>query len=230
MLPFPTRERRKKKDGDEQFLRFAEMVEKTHVSVPLMDVLHIPSYSKFIKDIINKKRPLPSTEVVKLTEECSAAILNELPEKKQDPGCPTISCSIGAQQFDHALCYLGASVSVMPKSVFDKLNFTNLEPTLQLADSSVRYPAGIAQDITVKIRGYYVLVDFVVLNMELTKETPLILGRPFLSTAGAQIDVGAGEIRFNINGQEEKFEFRPRRQQECNMIRILYGLNPQGIR
>jgi len=76
----------------------------------------------------------------------------------------------------------------MPKSVFDRLNFTNLElttMTLQLADSSVRYPAEIAQDILVKIRGYYVPVDFVVLNMELTKETPLIWGRPFLSTAGA---------------------------------------------
>ncbi|XP_021311867.1 uncharacterized protein LOC110433681 [Sorghum bicolor] len=188
------------------------MAEKTHVSVPLMDILHIPSYSKFIKDIINKKRPLPSTKVVKLTQECSVAILNELPEKKQDPGIPTISCSIGAQQFDHALCDLGASVSVMPKSVFDRLNFTNLEATtmtLQLADSSVLYPAGIAQDIPIKIRGYYVSVDFVVLNMELTKETPLILGRPFLSTAGAQIDGGAREIHFNNNGQEEKFEFRP---------------------
>ena len=88
----------------------------------------------------------------------------------------------------------------MPKSVFDKLNFTNLEPTtmtLQLADSSVWYPAGIAQDIPVKIRGYYVLVDFVVLNMELTKETPLILGRPFLSMGGAQIDIGAGCHRTN---------------------------------
>jgi len=81
MLPFPTRERGKKKDRDEMFHFFMEMVEKTHVSVPLMDVLHISSYSKFIKDIINKKRPLPSTKVVKLTEECSAAIPNELPEK-----------------------------------------------------------------------------------------------------------------------------------------------------
>ena len=137
------------------------------------------------------------------------------PRRSRILGAPTISCSHGAQQFDHALCDLGASVSVLPKSVFDRLNFTNLEPTtmtLQLADSSVRYPVGIAQDIPVKIRGYYVLVDFVVLNMELTKETPLILGRPFLSTAGAQIDVGAGEICFNINGQEEKFEFRPCRQ------------------
>ena len=79
---------------DEQFTRFVEMVEKTHVSVPLMDVLHIPSYVKYIKDIINNKRPLLSTEVIKLTEECSAAILNHLPKKK-DPVCPTITCSIG---------------------------------------------------------------------------------------------------------------------------------------
>jgi hypothetical protein len=62
----------------------------------------------------------------------------------------------------------------------------------------------------VKIRGYFVPVDFVVLDMETTKESPLILRWHFLSTAGAQINVGAGEIRFNINGKEEKFDFSPR--------------------
>jgi hypothetical protein len=82
------------------------MIEKILVSVPLMDVLHVPSYAKYIKDIINNKRPLPSTKVIKLTEECSAAILNRLPEKK-DPRCPTITCSIGTQQFDHAYVILG---------------------------------------------------------------------------------------------------------------------------
>jgi hypothetical protein len=66
--------------------------------------------------------------------------------------------------------------------------------------------------------------------MEFTKESPLILGRPFLSTAGAQIDVGARKICFSINGKEEKFEFRPRHQEECKMIRIKYGPNQQGIR
>jgi hypothetical protein len=71
------------------------MVEKVHVSVLLMDILHVPSYTKYIKDIIDNKRPLPSTELVKLTEECSAAILNQLPKKKKEPGCPTITCSIG---------------------------------------------------------------------------------------------------------------------------------------
>jgi hypothetical protein len=99
----------------------------------------------------------------------------------------------------------------------------------QLADSTVHYPAGIAEDIPVKIRGYFVPVDFMVLHMETVKESPLILGRPFLNTVGAQIDVGAGEIRFNINGKEEKFDFWPR-QEQCSMIRIKYGPNPQGIR
>ena len=103
----------------------------------------------------------------------------------------------------------------MPKVMFDKLNFTYLAPTpmmLQLADSTVRYPTRIAEDILVKIQGYFVPVDFMVLDMETTKESPLILRRPFLSTVGAQIDVDAGEIRFNINGKEEKFDFRPRQE------------------
>ena len=94
-LPFPIRNR--KQAVDEQFARFVEMIEKIHVSVPLMDILHVPSYAMYIKDIINNKQPLPSMEVVKLTEECSAAILNRLPEKKKDPRCPTITCSIGTQ-------------------------------------------------------------------------------------------------------------------------------------
>ena len=82
-------------------------------------------------------------EVVKLTEECSATVLNCLSEKKKDPGCLTIMCSIGTWQFDHALCNLGASVNVMPKVMFDKLNFTHLAPMLmmlQLADPTSHLP------------------------------------------------------------------------------------------
>ena len=89
---------------DEQFTHFVEMIQKIHVNVPLLDVMHVPTYARYIKDIINNKRPLPTTEVVKLTEECSAAILNQPPEKKNNPGCPTITCSIGAQHFNRALC------------------------------------------------------------------------------------------------------------------------------
>jgi hypothetical protein len=122
-----------------------------------LDAMQMPTYARYLKDILNNKRPLPTTEVVKLMEQCSNLILHKLPEKKKDPGCPTITCSIRAQLFDQVLCDLAASISVMSKDVFDKLNFTVLAPTpmcLQQADSSVRYPAGIAEDVLVKIRGF----------------------------------------------------------------------------
>ena len=114
VLPFPMRA--KKPSTDEQFSRFVEMIQQVNINVPLMDAMKVPTYAHYIKDIINNKQPLPTIEVIKLTEACSAAILQQLPEKKKDPGYPTIRCSIGAQNFDKALCDLGASVSVMPKS------------------------------------------------------------------------------------------------------------------
>ena len=94
-----------------------------------MDAMKVPTYARYLKDILNIKRPLLTTEVIKLTEACSAAIFQQLPEKKKDPGCPTIRCSIGAQSFDKALCDLGANVSVIPKVVFDQLNYSVLTPT-----------------------------------------------------------------------------------------------------
>jgi hypothetical protein len=77
---------------------------------------------------------------------------------------------------------------MMPKSIYDKLIHTPLMPTpkmLQLADSTVRHPAGMVKNIPVKIWDCYVPIDFVVLDMEVTKESTLILRRPFLSTAKA---------------------------------------------
>jgi hypothetical protein len=111
----------------------------------------------------------------------------------------------------------------MPKVVYDHLNHHVLAPTamcLQLADQSVRYPAGIAENIPVKIRNFLIPVDFVVLDMEVDTKTPLILGRPFLSTANVSIDVGAGEIQLNINGQKEKFAFKPKVEQ-CSQFKTI---------
>jgi hypothetical protein len=183
--------------------------------------MQVPTYAKYIKDILGNKKTLPNTEVVLLTEERSAAILYPLPEKKKDPECPTITCSIGAQHFKHALCDVGESVNIMPKVVYDKLNHHVLAPTamcLQLPDQSIHYPTGIAENIPVKIWNFFVLVDFVILDMELDIKSPLILGRPFLSTANAHIDVGAGEIQLNINGQKERFAFRTKIEQ-CSIVK-----------
>ena len=119
-------------------------------------------------------------------------------------------------EFDKALCDLSASVSVMPKAVFDQLNYSVLTQTpmqLQLADSSVGHSERTAEDVPVRVRDYFVPVDFVVLDMDNQKKTTLILGRPFLNTADAHIDVGAGEILLHINGKEEKFDFWPKKEQ-----------------
>jgi hypothetical protein len=157
---------------------------------------------------------------VKMSEECSVAIANGL-EKQKDPGCPTIPCSVGSFNFEKALCDLGASVSVMPKDVFEKLRLP-LEPTgmcLELGDNSIRYPLGIAEDVPVKVRHHFIPVDFVVLEMGEREKPPLILGWPFLKTVGATIDVGKGEIMFDINGERSSFKFRPRLE-ACNMIGV----------
>jgi len=90
------------------------------------------------------------------------------------------------------LCDLGVSITVMPKKIFDKLNYSTLTPTLmclQLANQSVRYHARITKTILVKIRNFFVPMDFVACDMQEDMKTPLILGRPFLSTTNAHIDV-----------------------------------------
>jgi hypothetical protein len=141
------------------------------------------------------------------------AILNISPAKKKDLGCPTIDCSIGDQHFNNALCDLGASVSVMPKAVFDKLHHSKLVLTsvcLQLADQSIRYPIEIAEDIPVKIKEFFIPVNFMVLDMQPDSKVSLILGRSFLSTANAHIDVRIREVKFNINGREERFPYKPK--------------------
>jgi hypothetical protein len=188
----------------------------------LLDALQVPTYSRYFKDILANKYEIATLGVdhVKMSEECSAAIANGL-EKQKDPGCPTIPCSVGSFKFEKALCDLGASVSVMPRDVFEKLRLP-LEPMgmcLELGDNSIRYPLGIAEDVPMKVGHHFIPVDFVVLKMGEREKPPLILGRPFLKTVGATIDVGKGEIMFDINGERSSFKFRPRLE-VCNMIEV----------
>jgi hypothetical protein len=87
--------------------------------------------------------------------------------------------------------------------------------------NSIRYPLGIAEDVPVKVGHHFIPIDFVVLEMGEREKPPLILGRPFLKTVGATIDVGKGEIMFDINGERSSFKFRPRLE-VCNMIEVEY--------
>ena len=98
---------------------------------------------------------------------------------REDPGTPVISCSIFDCEFDHALCDLGASVNIMPKVTFEKLGYPSISTSticVQLADSTIRYSEGLVERLMVKVKNTYILVDFVVLDMEGNLAIPLILG------------------------------------------------------
>jgi hypothetical protein len=85
----------------------------------MLDAMQVQTYARYLKDILNQKRPITETDMLMFAERCSAAILDGLPNKMGDPGVPTISCLIGTEKFDQALCDLGASMSVMPKVIYD---------------------------------------------------------------------------------------------------------------
>ncbi|XP_063942932.1 uncharacterized protein LOC135150521 [Daucus carota subsp. sativus] len=114
----------------------------------------MPSYAKFMKGILSKKLKLEELETVALTEECSAVLQQKLPPKLKDPGSFTIPCTIGKFSFDKCLCDLGASINLMPLSIFTQLGLPELKPTnmsLQLADRSITHPRGIIEDVLVKL-------------------------------------------------------------------------------
>uniref|UniRef100_UPI001C3E3B63 retropepsin-like aspartic protease n=1 Tax=Picosynechococcus sp. (strain ATCC 27264 / PCC 7002 / PR-6) TaxID=32049 RepID=UPI001C3E3B63 len=125
----------------------------------------------------------------------------------KDPGSFTIPCSIGGIHIGKALCDLGASINLMPLSVFNKLGIASQPTTvtLQLADRSVVHPEGRIEDVLVKVDKFILPTDFIILDYEADEDVPIILGRPFLSTGRTLIDVHKGEIIMRVNDQEVIF-------------------------
>jgi hypothetical protein len=217
---------------DNHFEKIVEVVRGLNINMPLLDALQVPTYSRYFKDILANKYEIATLGVdhVKMSEECSSAIANGL-EKQKDPGCPKIPCSVGSFNFEKALCDLGASVSVMPRDVFEKLRLP-LDPTglcLELGDNSILYPLGIAEDVPVEVGHHFIPVDFVVLEMGEREKPRLFLGRPFLKTVGATIDVGKGDIMFDVNRERSSFKFRPRLD-PCNMIGVKEEPKKKGLK
>ena len=206
-IPFP--QRLVKHKLDQQYAKFVEHLKKLNITIPFTEAItHMPSYAKFLKDILSNKRSIEEVGTISLNEECSALFLNKLPPKLKDPGSFAIPCIIGDTKFERCLCDLGASVSLMPKTVYQRLNLVDLKPTrmsLQLADKTVRYPEGIAEDVIVMTGKFFVPVDFVVVEMEEDTHTPLLLGWDFLTTADANINVKEGKISFDIGGEKVNF-------------------------
>ena len=176
------------------------------VNIPLLDIIkQVPSYAKFLKDLCTIKKGLGIEKKAFITEHVRAIIQSKYPVKYKDPGSPTISVNIGGNCIDKSLLDLGASVNLMPYSVYMQLGLGELKPTnitLSLADRSVKIPKGIVEDVLVKIDKFYYPVDFVVLDTEpIASEpnhVPIILGRPFLATANAIINFRNGVMKLTF--------------------------------
>ena len=147
IAPIPYPQRLKKNKLDKQFTKSMEVFKKLHINILFADALEqIPSYVKFMKDILSKKRRLSDFQIVNLTEECSVVLQRKLPQKLKDPSSFTIPCTIGNAIFERALCDLGDSINLMPLSIFRRLGLGEARlttVTLQLADRSLKHPRGV---------------------------------------------------------------------------------------
>ena len=155
----------------------------------------MPIYAKFMKEILSKKRKIAEEGIVNLTVTCSAIIQQKLPAKMKDPGSFTIPCSIRNYEFKKALCDSGASINLTTLSVVQRLSLGELTPTaitLQMADISMAQPEGVLEDVLFKVGKFIFLVDLVIMKMEEDTQVPLLLGRSFLATGAALIDVQKG--------------------------------------
>ena len=199
--PFPQALRSKKKASQQAGI--LEVLRQVKVNIPLLNIIKkVSAYAKFLKDLCTIKKGLGNEKKAFLTEQVSAIIQSKNPVKYKDPGSPTISVNIGGTCIDKSLLDLGASVNLLPYSVYKKLGLGELKPTnitLSLADRSVKIPKGIVEDVLVKVDKFYYPVDFIVLNTDPIENgpnhVPIILGRPFLATANAIINCRNGVMQ-----------------------------------
>ncbi|GJZ05754.1 reverse transcriptase domain-containing protein [Tanacetum coccineum] len=183
---------------DKLALKFLEIFRKLQFKLSFADaLLHMPKFATMFKCLLNNKEKLFDLATTLMNENCSAVILKKFPEKYGDPGKFLILCDFLELDECLALADLGASINLMPLSIWKKLSLLELTPTqmiLELADRSTTRPTGIAEDVFVKVGKFHFLTDFVVVDYVVDPRVPLILGRPFLRTERALIDVYGEEL------------------------------------
>nr|GFA16303.1 hypothetical protein [Tanacetum cinerariifolium] len=176
----------KQEKDDIQIQKFWNMFKQLHLNITLTEALILmPKYQKMLKALLSNKEKLQELANIPLNENCSAIILKKLPEKLGDPEKFLIPCGFSELKCK-ALADLGASINLIPLSVWKKLGLPDLIPTrmtLELANRAICTPDGITRYVFVPVGKFTFLADFVVVDNESDTRVPLILGRPFLRTA-----------------------------------------------
>nr|GEV11081.1 reverse transcriptase domain-containing protein [Tanacetum cinerariifolium] len=195
LIPHPSRLHNQKlhDKANDQREKFFQIFKDLNFNISFTDALILmPKFSQTIKTLLTNKDKLFELARTPLNEHCSAVLLKKLPEKLRDPGKFLIPCDFPRMSECLALADLGASINLMPLSVWNKLSFPNLSPTcmtLKLADCSISCPVVVTEDVFIKVGTFYFPADFVVVDFDADPRVPLILGRSFLKTTKALIDV-----------------------------------------
>ncbi|XP_073018256.1 uncharacterized protein [Primulina eburnea] len=176
-----------------------------------IDISLLPYPQRFLqlKAEFQKKKGLEDlktlhTNIQSAEQEEVVACPRNFPKKMQDPGEFIVPCEIGGKSVEKAICDSGASINIMPSSLYEKLGLSMMKPTglsLQMADRSIGTPLGIVEDVELRIDKLRLLADFVILDMRNSQNVRTILGRPVLATAGAIIDLKQRILTMDVEGQ-----------------------------
>ncbi|GKA62106.1 reverse transcriptase domain-containing protein [Tanacetum coccineum] len=179
--------------NDVQISKFLKILKQLHFDISLMDALtQILKFTKVLKDLLKDKEKLEELANTPINVECSAILLNKVPKKLEDPRKFLIPCILQDLKVYNSLADSGASINLMPLLIYEKLGVGPLKPTrmtLELANCYVTFPMGIAKDVIVKVEKFNFLADFVIVDFEADHRVPIILGRPFLRTTRALVDL-----------------------------------------
>ncbi|GJS64174.1 reverse transcriptase domain-containing protein [Tanacetum coccineum] len=184
-------------------------------------LLHMPKFAPMFRKLLNNKDKIIELTKTPVNENCSAVILKKFPEKLGDPGRFLIPCDFPEMDECLALADLGASINLMPLSIWKELNLPDLTKTrmiLELADRTISTPTGIAEDVFVKVGTFFFPADFVVVDYIADPRVPLILGRPFLRTARALIDVHGEQMTLRHDDQSITFKVGDTKTFSYNII------------
>nr|GEW61325.1 reverse transcriptase domain-containing protein [Tanacetum cinerariifolium] len=196
---------RRRDQANEQIDKFYEIFKNMSFEISFTDALILmPKFASTLKALIENKEKLSEMARTPMNEHCSAVILNKLPRKLGDLDKFLIPCEFPGMDECLALANLGASINLMPLSMWKALSHSELTPTcmtLELADRLVSKPIGIAKDVSFKVGVFHFPADFVVVDFEPDPRVPLILGRCFLKTGRALIDVHKGKLTLRIGNK-----------------------------
>ncbi|KAM1476364.1 hypothetical protein TB2_037353 [Malus domestica] len=234
IVPFPSRFMQTKKEEAEKDI--LETFRKVQVNIPLLDAIkRVPRYAKFLKELCTTRKRMSTKEVVKVGENVSAILQRKLPPKCKDPGSFSIPCVIGNTRFESTMLDLGASINVMPYSIYASMNLGALKNDgviIQLADRSNAYPKGVLEDVLVQVNHLVFPADFYVLEMDESDHAPslpILLGRPFMKTARTKIDLYSGTLSMEFDGEVVNFNLSdsikyPSEDHSCFSIDIIDSL------